>query len=797
MAQLAVERDTEILIDNQLKNLGWNNNPRSATRNVYQQRVKTEEQKKRLQGKRPDYILYPSNSNDPLAIIEAKRPGQNIHEALRQGAWYAERLEAPIVFATDGVFTKTVHIKINKPLMLNGEEVDELIREVLALRYLNTNEVSTLDKKVIRSRGELINIFGTVNNLLREEGLQKGLERFTEFANILFLKVLSEIEDIKEELGEKSKIDIAYRWNYFRDKKGQELLSYVSDTVIKWFSREYQDDNIFQPLQIKHPENLKAIIELLDGLQLTDINADIKGDAFEYFIRSYSASNPSDLGEIFTPRHIVKTMVRLINPKIGERIYDPFCGTGGMLIVAFKYLMDTMPRNQKNVETLKKYTVYGADLTKTASIAKMNMILTGDGHNNVIRRDSLANPVDNEYEIVITNMPFAQKTRYGDKYGIPSRNGDIVCPQHCFRALKDGGRMAIIVPEGFLANTNNKAYEDVRKFLLKNATLKSVISLPRGAFEPYNRTKTDILYFIDAKTSRTKNHYWFFDVKNDGYTLDKKRHHIEGDNDLELVLSENNLDNQSEDYLLAIGISKIEVDKIRKNNYILNAAHYRELLQYSILKYPLVKFDDLFELSGKEKIGSSKDAPVMSITMAHGLIDQSEKFIKRIASTDISNYKKVYQNELVVGFPIDEGVLGFQFKYSFAAVSPAYTIWRLKRHDIDLKFLDILLRSQMMRNVYKSKMQGAVDRRRSIPRDIFIEIKIPIPSKGIQKAIVKKQQEIERAAMSIKALEQEISHSLDKLWEKKAKEINPNHLEDFNETLRRAAILPKKAQRQT
>lgn len=687
MPSLSVERDTEILIDNQLKNLGWHNNPHAANRNVYQQRVKTDEQKKKLQGKRPDYILYPSDSNNPLVIIEAKRQGQNISDALRQGIEYAERLDVPIIFATDGVFTKTLHVKVNKPLMLNGEELDELIRETLALKYLITNEVNTLDKRVIKSRGELISIFSTVNNLLREEGLQKGLERFTEFANILFLKVLSEIEDGKKEQGEQSKIDIAYRWNYFREKKGKELLSYVSDTVLKWFSREYKDDNIFQPLQIKHPENLKEIIDLLDGLQLTDINADIKGDAFEYFIRSYSASNPSDLGEIFTPRHIVKTMVRLIKPEIGEKINDPFCGTGGMLIVAFKYLMDTMPRTAKNIKTLKQHTVYGADLTKTASIAKMNMILTGDGHNNIQRNDSLANPIDNKYEIVLTNMPFAQKTRYGDKYDIPSRNGDIVCPQHCFRALKEGGRMAIIVPEGFLSNTSNRAFTDVRKFLLERATLKSIISLPRGAFEPYNRAKANILYFTDAKVSRTKGHYWFFDVRNDGYTLDKKRQRIEGGSDLELVLSMNNLNNQVEDYLLSIGITKIGVNQVKKNDYVLNAAHYRELLEYSMMKYPLLKFDNLFELSRKDRIGASKDVPIMSITMLSGLIDQKEKFIKRVASTDISKYKKVYRNELVVGFPIDEGVLGFQFKYPFAAVSPAYTIWRLRRQDIDLNFL--------------------------------------------------------------------------------------------------------------
>ncbi|MBK9210756.1 MAG: SAM-dependent DNA methyltransferase [Anaerolineales bacterium] len=95
--------------------------------------------------------------------------------------------------------------------------------------------------------------------------------------------------------------------------------------------------------------------------------------------------------------------------------------------------------------------MFGTELTRTASIAKMNMILAGDGHSNITRADSFQNPVDELYEIVVTNYPFAQKTRYGDKYPIPSRNGDQVSPQHCFRAVKKGGRMAFIAPEGFFS----------------------------------------------------------------------------------------------------------------------------------------------------------------------------------------------------------------------------------------------------------------------------------------------------------------------------------------------------------
>ncbi|MBK9210755.1 MAG: N-6 DNA methylase [Anaerolineales bacterium] len=130
-------------------------------------------------------------------------------------------------------------------------------------------------------------------------------------------------------------------------------------------------------------------------------------------------------------------------------------------------------------------------------------------------------------------------------------------------------------PKDFLANTNHQAYENVRKLLIDNANLQSVVSLPRGAFEPYNRAKADILFFTDCHFPRTKKHYWYFDVKNDGYTLDKKRTKIQGGNDLEIVLSERNLEKQSDTYLLSIGALKIDFESIKKNKYILSAAHYQ------------------------------------------------------------------------------------------------------------------------------------------------------------------------------------------------------------------------------
>ena len=123
MSLRSVERDSETIIDHRLLNLGWCDHPDDNFRTVWKQSVKTDEQKKRLGSKRPDYTLYPRNSNEPIAVIEAKKRGANIHEAINQGVNYARCIGAPIVFATDGIFTKTLHLNCNKPLLLNNRLV--------------------------------------------------------------------------------------------------------------------------------------------------------------------------------------------------------------------------------------------------------------------------------------------------------------------------------------------------------------------------------------------------------------------------------------------------------------------------------------------------------------------------------------------------------------------------------------------------------------------------------------------------------------------------------------------------
>ena len=388
---------------------------------------------------------------------------------------------------------------------------------------------------------------------------------------------------------------------------------------------------MFSPLFIKDPLTLRHIISAIDPLVLSTIDTDIKGDAFEYFLKQTTASN-NDLGEFFTPRHIVKTVINLVNPKFKETIYDPFCGTGGFLTGTFNHINDSNIIKGEDKQFLRNKTVFGGELTNTSRIAKMNMILHGDGHSGVRQQNSLKNPewiekkkkivIDEKdkekevvvetvrkFDIVITNIPFSQKivkkiketenkikiqNKVSPLYynGIAKNSGDCVCILHCLRALKDGGRMALIVPEGFLFRN---IYKGVRKFLLENLKLQSVISLPIGTFLPYTNAQTFILYFTDAHKTNSQKEYWYFDVNNDGYSLDNHRKKLKGKNDLHKIL-ESNIRKVEKDYsiregLLKVGFEVRDMQMVKYNNY--NLMEKIVIYEKHNSKYKIVKLADV------------------------------------------------------------------------------------------------------------------------------------------------------------------------------------------------------------
>ena len=648
---MPLEAETRVLIDRSLENLGWILNGKDQ--NVYYEQPRTDAEKKKLGGKRPDYVLYSKEYDKPLIVIEAKKRGSRIDTALEQGINYARAIEAPLVFATDGVFCKAFHTLANRPPILNGEEIDEFIREALALRFLNSYEVNTVSPKVQYDRKELIRIFDEANNMLRGEGLRAGIERFGEFANILFLKLISESEQIKRESGIQTKFDNACSWDSIKQIPSSTRIEYINKTVYDKLNALYSTD-IFTPLQIRDPSILKEIMDKLDPLTLTDVDSDVKGDAFEYFLKA-STSTKNDLGEYFTPRHIVKTMVRLVNPQIGETVYDPFCGTGGFLIESFRYIFNNMARTEANLKILRESTVYGNEITNTARITKMNMILAGDGHSNIEMKDSLANPVDGTatytdekgvvhhygFDIVLANMPYSQKTKHGSLYDLPSTNGDSICVQHCMKAINsasENGRMALVVPEGFLFR---KDLTKTREYLLNHCQLQSIISLPQGVFLPYTGVKTDIIFATKVnqkiKASEKKKDFWYFDVKSDGYTLDNHRRKLQTPSDLSKYEEYRKLDKDQATEMLKVGFEIIPLDKVRLNSAILVGSRYRAHNNVIRTNWPIVKICDIFEVVSDTVNPSEKSGTIVYIGLEN--IEPSSGRIIGSIECDISTIR--------------------------------------------------------------------------------------------------------------------------------------------------------------
>jgi len=522
----------------QLENLGWHIDEKNPNNNVTQQRVRTVIEQEKIREanggklKYPDFVLYEEGSNRAIAIIEAKKPGKSLESAIIQAReLYAKPLNAPLIFAYNGTYVETEHLYNGRPLKIDGEDVRQFIDHYNALRFINEgSEILSAPGEMQLSREELIRIFKKQANLLREAGLQGGLDRFGAFSDILFLKLIDERSNLYEQIGREPLLDNHLRWGHMMKMKKNDKLTYVKEVVWPEMNKKY--GSIFgSGFPINSPEIFDDIVTNLSGLNFTSADTDIKGDAFEYFLKNaYQAIKIKDLGEYFTPRNIVRTMVSMVNPKYGEKIYDPFCGTGGFLIEAFKYISLRVKKDSSIDRILKEETVYGTELTATARVAKMNMILFGDGSSNVNRGDSFAKPIKERYDIVLTNPPYSQKTRYGNLYNIPTANGDAIAIEHCLESLKPYGRAAILVKEDFL--TADGDIGRVREMVLKSANNFSVVSLPRRLFEPYTPTKTSIVYFEKAGKRKTTH---FYVVNNVGYTFGARKK-ITTKNDLPKML---------------------------------------------------------------------------------------------------------------------------------------------------------------------------------------------------------------------------------------------------------------------
>jgi type I restriction enzyme M protein len=430
-------------------------------------------------------------------------------------------------------------------------------------------------------------------------GLANPITYVEQLSYLLYLKLLDEAEN-QHSQAELLGITLdrptlfpaqakRYRWSEWRFKSGRDLLDFVGDEVFPYMSslvREAPAVATFfadARFQFEDPHVFKEVVDILDTFQFAKLGPDVKGDIFEYQLLKLQNQAKSDLGQFRTPRQLRQFMVQLVDPDIGDSIYDPACGTAGFLVEALdhilaKYSTETRlvpiygegweeTKGFKSVEAAKKAitnlqiyprgigdrlakddwkkleaAIYGHDVSgQMVRVAQMNLVLHGVPRARIRRANALSetgglteDDKNRRYKVIIANPPFAgllPKDSIRSDLPTNSKKSELLFLAIMMDALAPGGRCAVVVPEGLLFGST-EAHVDLRKKLVNEFHLQAVISLPAGVFKPYAGVKTSVLVFsrpaagassTDHRSLSTEHSrsVWFYEIKNDGYDPDK------------------------------------------------------------------------------------------------------------------------------------------------------------------------------------------------------------------------------------------------------------------------------------
>lgn len=348
-----------------------------------------------------------------------------------------------------------------------------------------------------------------------------------------------------------------FRWSVWaKGLSGEALVRFVRDEVFPFVAEigASAAHNFMQGarLTIDEPTVLTQVVNLVDGLRLDQADTDTKGDLFEHVLRQIKQAG--ELGQFRTPRHVIRTIVEMLDPKVGETIYDPAAGTAGFLVAAYNHirLANSSPEAVSDVEmdgkrqrrglgdklsapqisALQTATFFGNDVDpKMVRLATMNLTLRGLPNVRILLRNVLTTTLDSErktelglpaegFHVVLANPPFSgrvDKDRIVDDVKVGTTTAtELLFLKYMMDSLRPGGRCGVIVPEGVLFGSTG-AHKELRRQLVENNRVEAVLSLPGGVFQPYSGVKTSVLFF---RRGGTTEEVLFLHADDDGYKLD-------------------------------------------------------------------------------------------------------------------------------------------------------------------------------------------------------------------------------------------------------------------------------------
>lgn len=405
--------------------------------------------------------------------------------------------------------------------------------------------------------GELRSKIDRVWDLFWSGGISNPLEVIEQLTYLLFIRRLDELQTQAERKARITGRGIEdprflpgqehLRWQNFKQEPPQEMYRTVAEEVFPFLQTLGQMPNGEESTYSVHmrdarftvpsPSLLARVVDLLDEIPMD--SRDTNGDLYEYLLSKLATSGTN--GQFRTPRHIIETMVRLMEPTPEDTIIDPACGTAGFLVAASEYLREEHPeafRDERLRHHFHHGMFHGYDFDSTMlRIGSMNMLLHGVESPDIRYRDSLSQGAaedEHTFSLILANPPFAGSLDYESTSAelqrvVKTKKTELLFLALFLRLLKPGGRAAVIVPDGVLFGST-KAHRTLRRALVEEQKLEAVVKLPSGVFKPYAGVSTAILLFTKTDSGGTDD-VWFYDVRADGFSLDDKRSPVE-QNDL-------------------------------------------------------------------------------------------------------------------------------------------------------------------------------------------------------------------------------------------------------------------------
>lgn len=353
----------------------------------------------------------------------------------------------------------------------------------------------------------------------------------TQLTYILFLKM----DDEKEALGLGSSLPDGYKWKDLVDLNGSDLVEKYEEILAELAKDTGLIGTIFTKAsnKIDSPVHLAKVIQMVSNENWYMMEGDFKGAIYESILEKNGQDKKSGAGQYFTPRALIRAMVDVIDPKIGETVADPACGTGGFLLAAYEH-MKSQSKEIAKQNFLKNNALFGADNTPlVVTLASMNLYLhdIGTQKSPIVCQDSLLDTSDKMYDVILANPPFGTRPQGSVEVAanrpefIKTSDNQVNFLQHIMSIVKTGGRVAVVLPDNVL--TDGNATAKVREKLLKDFNLHTILRLPTGIFYA-GGVKTNVLFF--EKGSETKD-IWVYDyrtgIKHTMATKPMTREHLD------------------------------------------------------------------------------------------------------------------------------------------------------------------------------------------------------------------------------------------------------------------------------